>query len=272
MKREDMVVSTKLFWGPDGGANRFGLSRKRIMEGTRNSLKRLQLDYVDILFCHRYDHETPLEETCRAFNTLIEDGKIFYWGTSEWTSQQISAAIEICDKLNLQRPVVEQPQYNMIHRSRFESEYGVLFDKYKMGSTVWSPLAGGSLTGKYLTDTEGRFATLEQRVKNELHYDEHFHPSKIEKTREMFKGFEEIAKSLGGTVAQLALAWVLRNKDVSSALCGFSKVSQVEENVKALDLLKQFTPEIDAKIEKLLDNRPNPGTNFHSFTPLPYRR
>jgi len=128
------------------------------------------------------------------------------------------------------------------------------------------------LTGKYLTDTEGRFATLEQRVKNELHYDEHFHPSKIEKTREMFKGFEEIAKSLGGTVAQLALAWVLRNKDVSSALCGFSKVSQVEENVKALDLLKQFTPEIDAKLEKLLGNRPDPGTNFKSFTPLPYRR
>jgi len=272
MKREDMVVSTKVFWGVHGGANRIGLSRKRIMEGCSSSLKRLQLDYVDIIFCHRFDHQTPLEETCRAFNTLIETGKTFYWGTSEWTGQQISSAIEICEKLNLHRPVVEQPQYNMVHRPRVEVEYGVLFDKYKMGSTVWSPLAGGMMTGKYLNENaEGRFNKEKDNNKNS-HYDEYLHPSKIEKTREMFKGFEEIAKGLDGTLPQLALAWVLRNKDVSTALCGFSKVSQIEENIKALDMLKKWTPEIDEQIEKLLGNRPDPGTNFKSFTPLPYRR
>ena len=274
MKREDIVVSTKLFWGPHGGANRVGLSRKRVIGGTIESLKRLQLDYVDIIFCHRFDHETPLEETCRAFNQLIEDGKTFYWGTSEWTPEQITAAIEICDKLDLIRPIAEQSQYNMFHRQKFEVEYGTLFDKYKMGSTIFSPLAGGLLTGKYVTEesAKGRFETLDEGTKKMLHYYEYFTPEKLPGTKEMFKGFEEIARSLGGTVAQLALAWDLRNKDVSTAICGFTKVSQVEENVKALDLLKQFTPEIDEKLEKLLNNRPETGINYKTWQKFPSRR
>jgi voltage-dependent potassium channel beta subunit len=276
LKREDIVVSTKIFWGPpgQGGANRVGLSRKRIIEGTNASLKRLQLDYVDIIFCHRFDYDTPLEETCRGFNQIINDGKAFYWGTSEWTNEQITAAIEICDKLNLIRPVVEQPQYNMFHRNKFEVEYGNLFGKYKMRSTIWSPLAGGLLTGKYLSEesAKGRFATLDEGPKKLLHYYEYFAPEKLERTREIFKGFEEIAKSLGGNITQLALAWVLRNKDVSSAICGFSSVSQVEDNLKALDLLKKFTPEIDEKLEKILNNKPETGLDYKSWKPLPSRR
>jgi voltage-dependent potassium channel beta subunit len=268
MKREDIVISTKLFWGPVGGENKMGLSRKRVIEGTNNSLKRLQVDYVDIIFCHRYDEDTPLEETCRALNRVIEDGKALYWGTSEWSSQQIASAIEICDRLKLHRPVVEQPQYNMFHRQKFEAEYIPIFKNYGLGPTIWSPLAGGLLTGKFVSQEAvgGRFATLPPYVKNLLHYDEYFHESKIDKTTAMFKGFEEIAKSLGATVPQLALAWVLRNKNVTSALCGFTKVNQVEENIKALEIYKKFTSEIDEKLEKLLDNRPkidgyNPRTS-----------
>jgi len=160
----------------------------------------------------------------------------------------------------------------MVHRPKFEVEFGVLFDKYKMGSTVWSPLAGGLLTGKYLSENaEGRFNNEQNNQKNS-HYDEYLHPSKVEKTRELFKGLEEIAKSLGGTMAQLALAWVLKNKDVSAALCGFSKVSQVEVNIKALDMVKKLTPEIEEKIEKLLGNRPETGKNYKSLAPFPSRR
>ena len=274
VKREDIVVSTKIFWGTVGGANRMGCSRKRIIEGLNASLKRLQLDYVDILFCHRYDKDTPLEETCRAINTLIKQGKIFYWGTSEWSGQQIAFAIELCDKLGLHGPVVEQPLYNLLHRQRFEVEYGELFDKYRMGSTIWSPLAGGILTGKYLKDekSEGRLQIMDPVVRKFLHYDEWFGPEKIEKTSEIFKVLEEIAKTLEATLAQLALAWTLRNKDVSTTLCGFSKVSQVEDNVKAVEIYKKITPEIEEKIEKLFNNRPDPGFNFKTFGPLPYRR
>jgi len=273
MKREDLVISTKLFWGPVGGENSKGLSRKRIIEGTHASLKRLQTDYVDIMFCHRYDEDTPLEETCRAFNRMIEDGKIHYWGTSEWTAQEIGSAIELCGRLDLHKPVVEQPQYNMFHRKNLEIDYVPIFKNYGMGTTVWSPLAGGLLTGKYLTEdlSTGRFGSVSAGIKNILHFDEYFHPTKLEKTREMFKGFEEIGKALGASVPQLALAWVLRNKDVSSAICGFTKVSQIEENIKAIEISKKFTPEIDEKLEKLLDNRPkrdgwNPKT-MQAFAP-----
>jgi len=280
VKRESIVVSTKLFWsGPQPlvskdtpGPNEWGLSRKRINEGINNSLKRLQLDYVDVLFCHRFDYDTPLEETCRAINNLIEQGKVYYWGTSEWTAQQIASAIEICDKLKLVGPVVEQPQYNMMERNRVEVELAPLYDLYGLGTTIWSPLAGGLLTGKYLKENaEGRFSTVSE-LRGFFNYDKLFGPENIEKTRKMFKELEEIAASLGGSLVQLALAWTLRNKDVSSALCGFTKVQQVEENVKAVEIYKKFTPEIDERIEKLLDNRPDPGMNFKSFSKLPYRR
>jgi len=267
-----IVSGSKVFF-VDAGVNGKGLSRKHLIEGTTASLKRLQLDYVDVLFCHRYDYETPLEETCRAFHSLIEDGKAFYWGTSEWSATQITAAIEICDKLNLHKPIVEQPQYNMFHRERFEVEYAPIFEKYRYGTTVWSPLAAGLLTGRYLSDEkdEGR-ATRRPQMKNIWHFDEWFAPEKIEGTRKMFKEFEEIAKGLGGTIPQLAVAWVLRNKDVSTAIVGFSKLSHLEDHVKAIELSRKFTPEIEKRLEELLGNKPKPGMDWKNGRPLPSRR
>jgi len=282
VKREDIVVSTKIFWsGPNpfvnatAGPNERGLSRKKIFEGVHNSLKRLQLEYVDILFCHRFDHETPIEETVRAINDLIKLGKVYYWGTSEWTAQQIASAIAICDKLNLIRPVAEESQYNMIERQKVEGDFADLYDLYGLGIAVWSPLGGGLLTGKYLHENaEGRFANMSPQLKKILgpRYNKVFGPENVEHTKKMFKGLEEMAASMGCSMIELALAWVLRNKDVSSALCGFSKVQHVEENVKAVEVYKKFTPEIDERIEKLLDNKPETGTNFKSFNKLPSRR
>jgi len=274
-KREDIVVSTKVFIGFVGGANAVGASRKRLIEGTLASLKRLQMDYVDVLYVARYDYDTPLEETCRAMNTLVNQGKVIYWGTSEWTGKQITAAIELCDKYHLARPIAEQSQYNMIHRERFEVDYAEVFDDYGMATTIWSPLAGGILTGKYLKDekAEGRIQTMAPAFKEfAFHFSQWFGPDKIEGTKAMFKEFEEIATSLGGTVTQLALAWILRNKDVSSVLCGFSKLSQVEENLKAVEMFRKFTPEIDARIEKLLGNQPKGLMEWKYFRPRPARR
>ena len=147
-KREEIVVSTKIF-KCGTGVNDMLLSRKHIIEGVNNSLKRLQLDYVDVVFCHRPDYDTPLEETCRAMHSLIENNKAFYWGTSEWPADRIAKAVEICERLNLHKPFFEQPQYNMLYRSKFESENRRLYAEYKYGTTIWSPLAGGILSGKY---------------------------------------------------------------------------------------------------------------------------
>jgi len=279
IKREDIVVSTEIFQGKgrfgESSINGKGLSRKHLIEGATASLKRLQLDYVDIIFAHRYDSETGLEEVCRAFHALVETGKTFYWGTSEWSSAEISTAIQLCEKLNLHKPVVEQPQYNMFRRQRFEVEYADIFDKYRYGSTVWSPLAGGLLTGRYLTEEkeEGRLNVMPDSMREAHHYSEWYGPEKIKRTREMFKEFEEIAKNLGGgTIPQLALAWILRSKDVSTILCGFSKVSQVEDNVKAVELSKKFTPEIEKRIEELLGNRPDPSMDWKNGKKFPPRR
>jgi len=148
VKREDIVVSTKL-WKVGNGVNDVFLSRKHLIEGINNSLKRLQLDYVDVVFCHRPDYDTPLEETCRAMNWIIENGKAFYWGTSMWPADRITKAIEICERLNLHKPITEQPCYSLVRRDLFEKEYRRLFSEYKYGTTIWSPLAGGILAGKY---------------------------------------------------------------------------------------------------------------------------
>ena len=188
----------------------------------------------------------------------------------DWTGQQITAAIELCEKLNLYKPVVEQSQYNMFHRERFEGDYAEIFDKYKYGSTIWSPLAAGLLTGKYLEDMNA--GRLNDHMKQFYNWDKWFGPEKTEKTKEMFKEFGEIAKSLGGTMAQLALAWVLRNNDVSTIICAFSKVDYVDENLKAVQIAKKFTPEIEERINKLLGNEPERLMDFRTRTPRPSRR
>jgi len=268
LPREQLVISTKLFWGPGDGPNDVGLSRKHIIEGTKNSLKRLQLDYVDIIFCHRADLETPVEETCRAFDFLINQGKTFYWGTSEWPVERIMEAHRICDKLGLHHPVVEQPEYSMLNRTKVDKEYLPLFQDHGMGSTVWSPLASGILSGKYNNGIPAgtRFDTSDPMMK--MVYESHLGENVREKTIKLLKGLEEIAKELGSTQAQLAYAWVLKNPNVSSCLMGASKTSQVEENVRAVEVAKKITPEILERIEKILDNTPAEHFNFKLWKPF----
>ncbi len=268
LPREQLVISTKIFWGPGDGPNDNGLSRKHIIEGTKNSLKRLQLDYVDIIFCHRPDFETPVEETCRAFDYLINQGKTFYWGTSEWPVERIMEAHRICDMLGLHKPVAEQAEYNMLTRSKLEKEYLQLFKDHGMGTTVWSPLAQGVLSGKYNNGipADTRFDTSDPSFKQV--YDVYLGENVREKTIKILKSLEGLAKEVGCTQPQLAYAWVLKNSNVSVCLLGASKVSQLEENLKALEISKKLTPELMEKINKTLDNAPVGQFNFRAWKPF----
>ena len=274
--REDLVISTKLFNTSPGqkiSPNKIGLSRKHIIEGTKNSLKRLQLDYVDVLFCHRFDYETPIEEVVRAMNWVIEKGWALYWGTSEWSSEQIKEAYGICDKLGLMRPVVEQPQYNMLTRNRFEVEYADLFDKFRMGSTVWSPMCGGLLSGKYIEGIpdDTRFS---DPLAKKIFLDNYFgaNGEKKDKINNTLKSMIELATKLETTLPILALAWVIKNNDVSTCMIGATKVEQVEENIKALQVYKKLTPEVEETIEKILGNSPDTSLNWKKWIPMPKRR
>lgn len=224
LKREELVVSTKIFKiGP--GVNDAFLSRKHIMEAINAQLKRLQLDYVDVLFCHRPDYETPLEETCRAMHSVIEQGKAFYWGTSEWAADRISKAIEICERLGLHKPIVEQCQYSMLARQRFENEYRFLFQEYKYGTTIWSPLAGGILSGKYNSGDIPEGSRFDNHKNLDTIWQKHMGEGAKEKTLKILNALGDIAKDLGYTQAQLALAWAIANKDVSTCILGFTRLS-----------------------------------------------
>ena len=273
--REDLVISTKLYHNKPvtTNPNSIGLSRKHIIEGIKNSLKRLQLDYVDILFCHRFDHETPLEETIRAMNWVIEQGWAFYWGTSEWSAEQIKETYGICDRLGLIKPVVEQPQYNFLVRKKFEAEFGDLFDKHRMGSTTWSPLCGGLLSGKYIDGIPEK-TRLEDPWWRVFFWDPYMGPNgeKKDQINLMLKGLIAIAEKLGTTLPTLSVAWILKNKDVSTCMIGASKVSQLEENIKALELYKKITPEIEESIEKVLANAPETPVNWKTWSSFPRRR
>jgi voltage-dependent potassium channel beta subunit len=236
LKREEIVVSTKIFKiGP--GVNDTFLSRKHIVEAIQNSLKRLQLDYVDVVFCHRPDFETPLEETCRAMNWVIENNKAFYWGTSEWPADRISKAIEICERLNLHKPIVEQCQYSMLVRDRFENEYRRLFSENKYGTTIWSPLAGGILAGKY---NDGVIPEGSRYDNHKAFLDpiwaKYMGEGKKEATLKKLNALGDLAKENGYSQAQLALAWTIASSDVSTCILGFTRLSQVEENLKAMEL------------------------------------
>ena len=253
-KRSDLVVSTKIFWGGNGPNDR-GLSRKHIIEGTDAALERLQLEYVDLIFCHRPDLHTPIEETVRAMNHVIAQGKAFYWGTSEWSAEQIREASRIADRLNLIPPQIEQPQYNMFHRERFEKEYADLYDDIGLGTTIWSPLASGLLTGKYNNGIpEDARANMKgyEWIKDRIQSPDG--RAKIEKVQQLAK----IAENLNMSIAQLALAWCLTNSDVSTVITGASKVSQVEQNMRTMDMVDKLTPEILDQIEDILDNKPTP--------------
>lgn len=248
-QRDDLVISTKVFWGGKG-PNKRGLSHKHIIEGVNKSLKRLQMEYVDLLFCHRPDPETPIEETVRAMDILIKQGKAFYWGTSEWSAADILRADGIARQYNLTPPTMEQPQYNMFHRQVFEVEYLPIFKELGYGTTIWSPLASGLLSGKYANGIpEGSRAALPGY---DWLLEETITPERIEITRQL----APVAADLGCTLAQLALAWCLKNPNVSTVITGASRVEQVHENMKALDVVDKLTPDVMDRIDQVLGNKP----------------
>ena len=255
--RSDLVVSTKIFWGGDG-PNDIGLSRKHVIEGTKAALRRLKMDVVDLVYCHRPDPETPMEETVRAMSHLVDRGYAFYWGTSEWTAEQIRHAAGIARRENLIPPTMEQPQYNMFHREKVEREFAPLYDDLGLGTTTWSPLASGVLTGKYndgIPD-DSRLATEGYEWLREAV----LQTDRLEKVRAL----TEIAEEVDCTTAQLALAWCLQNPNVSSVITGATKPHQVEENMQALDVANRLTPETMDRIEDILDNRPTPPKNWRN--------
>jgi voltage-dependent potassium channel beta subunit len=266
--REKIVVSTKIYRIGDDPNDSF-LSRKHIMEGLKNSLKRLQLDYVDILYCHRYDMRTPLEETCKAMNDLIEDEKILYWGTSYWTACQIMEAIKICNERNYIKPIVEQCQYNMIRRERMENEFNDLLRKYQIGISAFSPLYSGTLTGKYIKEVPSDSRYL--RNKDATPVLKVYFDKKPEWDAKLNK-LSEICKKLNCTLAQLAIAWVIVNPDVSTSIMGATKISQLEEDIKALSLYKKLDKNILLEIEKILMNTPQGEVLFRNFNVLRSRR
>ena len=243
--RSELVISTKLFWATMKGPNGRGLSRKHIVESIEASLRRLRLDYVDLYFCHRYDPETPVEETARAMDDLIHQGKILYWGTSEWHADQIAAAFDAAREFGGQPPSMEQPQYNLFRRRRVEHELARLAERYGIGLTIFSPLALGVLTGKYGAGIPaGSRATL---AGYEWMREEALLPERIEKARR----FAEFSRQLGLPPAQVAIAWCLRSPLVSSVITGASKLEQLQENLGAAEAQAQLTPEVLARLEEM---------------------
>jgi voltage-dependent potassium channel beta subunit len=257
-KRSDLVISTKIFWGGKG-PNNSGLSRKHIFEGTHAALKRLQMDYVDLIFCHRPDLYTPIEETVWAMNQVIQQGKALYWGTSEWNATQIMEAYGIARREHLIPPTMEQPQYNMFHREKAEKEFASLYTSIGLGTTIWSPLASGLLTGKYNQGIpEGTRVTLPgyEWLRNQ------FESEEARKNIEKVKLLMPIAADLGINTAQLALAWCLKNPHVSTVITGASRAEQVHENMKALDLVPLISAEVIERIEAVLANKPEPADDW----------
>ena len=250
--RSDIVVSTKIFWGGEG-PNRRGLSRKHVLEGVDAALARLRLQYVDLVFCHRFDLYTPIEETVRAMDHVVRTGRALYWGTSEWPADRILHAWHIARREGLTPPLMEQPQYNMFHRERVEREYAFLYDDIGLGTTIWSPLASGLLTGKY---NDGIPEDSRARVPGYEWLRERFEGEKARADIEKVKGLAPIASELGCTMAQLALAWCLANPRVSTVITGASKPEQVVENMAALSVADRLDDGVLDRIEEILGNRP----------------
>lgn len=250
--RTSYVVSSKVFFG-DGRKkpNQTGLSRKHIMEACEAALKRLQVDYLDLFFCHRPDKQTPIEETVWAMNHLIQQGKILYWGTSEWSAQEIMEAHLAARDLRLIGPVMEQPQYNMFHRHRMEVEYNQIFKNIGLGTTIWSPLASGVLTGKYLeefpSDTRLGMQGLEW-LKNDA-----LTESRLEVVRKLKR---EVADELGVSLPQLGIAWCVKNPNVSTVILGASKTTHLRENLDTLKIVPLLTDEVMERIDAVLGNKP----------------
>ncbi len=259
-KRGDLVLSTKIFWGGDG-PNDQGLSMKHIIEGTDAALRRLQTDYVDLIFCHRPDKYTPVEETVHAMNQVIRQGKALYWGTSEWSALQIKNAWHFARNSGLIPPVMEQPEYNMFKRHRVEVESLPLYSEIGLGTTIWSPLASGILTNKYAGGIPGdsRMALKE--------YDWLRKHLESEQGREKIRkagGLAKVADELGVSLPQLAIAWCLKKPYVSTVITGASKPEQIDDNMKALDVVQMLTEQVSEKIESILENKPEEDRDWRT--------
>jgi voltage-dependent potassium channel beta subunit len=248
--RLNYIVSTKFFWGLDGGAasqinRRNTLNRKYLMQAIDGSLSRMGLDFIDLVYCHRPDPATPIEETVHAMSDMITRGKALYWGTSEWSAGEIRAAWEVAERHHLHKPVVEQPQYHLFHRKRVEQEYARLYDDIGLGLTTWSPLASGLLTGKYRNgippDSRGALQSMGFLAKS------------LTDDRKLaaVAQFEGIAAELGCSVAQMAIAWAARNPRVSSVITGASKLSQLRANLGAVEVIARLTPEVMARLDAI---------------------
>ena len=247
-KRDTFLVSSKVFWGGDL-PNQEGLSRKHVIEACHAALRRLRVDYLDLYFCHRPDPNTPIEETARAMSDLITQGKVLYWGTSEWTARDIRKAHQIARDLRLAPPTMEQSQYNMFHRDRVEKEFAPLYSKVGLGLTAWSPLASGLLTGKY---NEGDPGGTRISLKDYAWLREQFETEEARRRLAKVKKLAKIAEDLGTTLPRLALAWCLKNPHVSTVITGASKPGQVNENMKAGELVDQLTDQVMKSIEAIL--------------------
>lgn len=250
--RSSYCVSSKVYFGYESKLpNQTGLSRKHVIEGCHAALKRLQVDYIDLFFCHRPDKNTPIEETVLAMNTLIQQGKILYWGTSEWANDEIMEAIAVAKDYKLIGPTMEQPQYNMFERTKLEKDYLLLFRDYGLGTTIWSPLASGLLTGKY-NNADPKNTRLHIEGMDWLKERTLGDQSRIEKTKKL----DILAKELGTTLPKLAIAWTSKNPNVSTTILGASKVEQLKETITSLEVLPLISKEIEEKIEQILQNKP----------------
>ena len=245
-RRGSYLVSTKLFWGLHDNVNeKDTLNRKYLLEAIDESLKRMDLDYIDLLYCHRSDPTTPIEETVWAMHNIIERGKALYWGTSEWEAAEILEAIDVAERHHLHKPIVEQPVFNLFERHRFAPEYDAVYKEHGYGSTTWSPLASGLLTGKYQggipKDSRGAVKGME------------WLQDKLTDAERLAKvaALEPLAKDMGASLAQFSLAWCLQNPHVSSVITGASRVEQVHENMKALQFVDQFTPDLIEAIDRI---------------------
>ena len=247
--RDTYVVSSKVFWGGDK-PNQTGLSRKHVIEGCHAALKRFQLDYLDLYFCHRADPNTPMEETVWAMNDLIRQGKILYWGTSEWSAQQIMEAILIARRDHLVPPTMEQPQYNLLHRERFELEYSRVFSEMGYGSTIWSPLASGILSGKYNEGfPDGTRLGMQglEWLRDKMH---------TENNLIVARKLTALANDLGTTLPSLSIAWCLKNPNVSSVILGASTTAHLTANFKAFETLALLSDDVIQSIEEIVNNKP----------------
>tara|TARA_B100000579_G_C22826988_1_gene853738 strand:- start:1421 stop:2395 length:975 start_codon:yes stop_codon:yes gene_type:complete len=251
--RDTYIISSKVFWGGKKPTQR-GLSHKHIIDACHSALKRLQLDYLDLYFCHRPDPDTPIEETVRAMHTLILQGKICYWGTSEWSVEDIREAYLIAKNYGLTPPTMEQPEYNMFNRTKMEKEYTELFKEEKIGTTIWSPLCSGLLTGKYIN---GEPPDTRTSLENYKFIKERFKSEEFVQYHEKVFKLSLLAKEAGIPLVNMALGWCLKNPNVSTVILGASKIEQLNQNLETNQYSSILDEDVMGKIEKIINNKPN---------------